>query len=51
MSTSMVAGTGAASLTQGLTPGLLLLFAALAGVMYGTRRIDWTARRGEAADA
>ena len=26
--TSMVAGTGAASLTQGLTPGLLLLFAA-----------------------
>jgi inner membrane protein len=27
--------------------GSLLLFAALAGVMYGTRRIDWSARRGE----
>ncbi|MEO5973177.1 MAG: cell envelope integrity protein CreD [Sphingomicrobium sp.] len=27
--------------------GALLLFAALAGVMYGTRRIDWSARRGE----
>jgi inner membrane protein len=27
--------------------GSLLLFGALAGVMYGTRRIDWTARRGE----
>ena len=26
--------------------GSLLLFAALAGVMYGTRRIDWGARRG-----
>jgi len=26
--------------------GALLLFAALAGVMYGTRRIDWGARRG-----
>jgi inner membrane protein len=26
--------------------GSLLLFAALAGVMYGTRRIDWSARRG-----
>ena len=25
--------------------GSLLLFAALAGVMYGTRRIDWSARR------
>ena len=28
--------------------GSLLLFAALAGVMYGTRRIDWSARTGEA---
>jgi inner membrane protein len=28
--------------------GSLLLFAALAGVMYGTRRIDWGARRSEA---
>jgi inner membrane protein len=27
--------------------GSLLLFAALAGVMYGTRRIDWSARRDE----
>ncbi|HEU5482454.1 MAG TPA: cell envelope integrity protein CreD [Sphingomicrobium sp.] len=27
--------------------GSLLLFAALAGVMYGTRRIDWTARGAE----
>jgi len=27
--------------------GSLLLFAALAGVMYATRRIDWGARRGE----
>jgi inner membrane protein len=26
--------------------GSLLLFAALAGVMYATRRIDWSARRG-----
>ena len=31
--------------------GSLLLFAALAGVMYGTRRIDWSARRGEEAAA
>jgi inner membrane protein len=31
--------------------GSLLLFAALAGVMYGTRRIDWGARRDEAATA
>lgn len=30
--------------------GSLLLFAALAGVMYATRRIDWGARREEAAD-
>ena len=29
--------------------GALLLFAALAGVMYATRRIDWGARRGEPA--
>ncbi len=29
--------------------GSLLLFAALAGVMYATRRIDWGARREEAA--
>jgi inner membrane protein len=28
--------------------GSLLLFAALAGVMYATRRIDWGAKRGEA---
>jgi inner membrane protein len=27
--------------------GSLLLFAALAGVMYATRRIDWGAKRGE----
>src|SRR5215210_3632487 len=27
--------------------GSLLLFVALAGVMYGTRSIDWSARRGE----
>jgi inner membrane protein len=27
--------------------GSLLLFAALAGVMYGTRRIDWSASRGQ----
>jgi inner membrane protein len=31
--------------------GSLLLFAALAGVMYGTRRIDWGERRGEAETA
>ncbi len=31
--------------------GSLLLFAALAGVMYGTRRIDWGARTGEAETA
>ena len=31
--------------------GALLLFAALAGVMYATRRIDWGAKRSEAADA
>jgi inner membrane protein len=30
--------------------GALLLFAALAGVMYATRRIDWGGRREEAAD-
>jgi inner membrane protein len=30
--------------------GSLLLFAALAGVMYGTRRIDWSARREVVAD-
>jgi inner membrane protein len=29
--------------------GSLLLFAALAGVMYATRRIDWGAKRGEVA--
>jgi inner membrane protein len=29
--------------------GSLLLFAALAGVMYATRRIDWSAPRGEPA--
>ena len=29
--------------------GSLLLFAALAGVMYGTRRIDWSGKRSEAA--
>jgi inner membrane protein len=29
--------------------GSLLLFFALAGVMYATRRIDWSARSGEAA--
>jgi len=29
--------------------GSLLLFAALAGVMYGTRRIDWSAKRGAEA--
>jgi len=29
--------------------GSLLLFAALAGVMYATRRIDWSAHRGENA--
>ena len=29
--------------------GSLLLFVALAGVMYGTRRVDWSAPRGEAA--
>ena len=29
--------------------GSLLLFAALAGVMYATRRIDWSGRRDEAA--
>ena len=28
--------------------GSLLLFAALAGVMYATRNLDWGARRGEA---
>jgi inner membrane protein len=27
--------------------GSLLLFAALAGVMYATRRIDWSAKREE----
>ncbi|HEU4705010.1 MAG TPA: inner membrane CreD family protein, partial [Sphingomicrobium sp.] len=27
--------------------GSLLLFAALAGVMYGTRRIDWSSRNVE----
>ena len=31
--------------------GSLLLFAALAGVMYATRRIDWGARRGDAEAA
>ena len=31
--------------------GSLLLFAALAGVMYATRRIDWGAKRGDAAAA
>jgi inner membrane protein len=31
--------------------GSLLLFAALAGVMYATRRIDWGAKRSEAAEA
>ena len=31
--------------------GSLLLFAALAGVMYATRRIDWGARREAAAAA
>jgi inner membrane protein len=31
--------------------GSLLLFAALAGVMYATRRIDWGANRGEFAVA
>jgi inner membrane protein len=31
--------------------GSLLLFAALAGVMYATRRIDWGARRGDVAVA
>jgi inner membrane protein len=31
--------------------GSLLLFAALAGVMYATRRIDWGARREEPAAA
>ncbi|MEO8176394.1 MAG: cell envelope integrity protein CreD [Sphingomicrobium sp.] len=31
--------------------GSLLLFAALAGVMFGTRRIDWGARKGEANPA
>ena len=31
--------------------GSLLLFAALAGVMYATRRIDWSAKRGEAEAA
>ena len=31
--------------------GSLLLFAALAGVMYGTRRIDWSARGGDEASA
>jgi inner membrane protein len=31
--------------------GSLLLFAALAGVMYATRRIDWGARREAAAEA
>jgi inner membrane protein len=30
--------------------GSLLLFAALAGVMYGTRRIDWSAPRQRAAE-
>ena len=30
--------------------GSLLLFAALAGVMYATRRIDWSAPRGEVTD-
>jgi inner membrane protein len=30
--------------------GSLLLFAALAGVMYGTRRIDWNAPRQQAAE-
>lgn len=30
--------------------GALLLFAALAGVMYATRRIDWGARGGEAVE-
>ena len=29
--------------------GSLLLFVALAGVMYGTRRVDWSASRAEAA--
>jgi inner membrane protein len=29
--------------------GSLLLFAALAGVMYATRRIDWSAAREEPA--
>jgi inner membrane protein len=31
--------------------GSLLLFAALAGVMYATRQIDWSARRDDAAQA
>jgi inner membrane protein len=31
--------------------GSLLLFAALAGVMYATRRIDWSARREDAQAA
>ena len=31
--------------------GSLLLFAALAGVMYATRRIDWGARREPATEA
>jgi inner membrane protein len=31
--------------------GALLLFAALAGVMYATRRIDWGARREDPAAA
>ena len=31
--------------------GSLLLFAALAGVMYATRRIDWGARRDDPAAA
>ena len=30
--------------------GSLLLFAALAGVMYATRRIDWGAARAEPVD-
>jgi len=31
--------------------GALLLFAALAGVMYATRRIDWSAPRSASASA
>ena len=42
--------SSSASRPISLLIGSLLLFAALAGVMYATRRIDWGARRGDSAE-